>query len=70
MVQARLPGIPSEAETWARWSTATYQTLERETGYATGWRPVGSVRVAASDDRWAELRRLVTTARSFGFESA
>jgi glycine cleavage system aminomethyltransferase T/glycine/D-amino acid oxidase-like deaminating enzyme len=51
-----------------RWSTATYQTLERETGYATGWRPVGSVRVAASDDRWAELRRLVTTARSFGFE--
>ena len=51
-----------------RWSTATYQTLERETGYATGWRPVGSIRVAASDTRWEELKRLVTTARSFGFE--
>jgi len=51
-----------------RWSTATYETLERETGYPTGWRPAGSIRVAASDARWAELRRLVTTARSFGFE--
>ena len=51
-----------------RWSTATYESLERETGYATGWRPVGSIRVAASDARWEELKRLVTTARSFGFE--
>jgi glycine cleavage system aminomethyltransferase T/glycine/D-amino acid oxidase-like deaminating enzyme len=51
-----------------RWSTATYETLERETGYPTGWRPVGSIRVAASDDRWTELRRLVTTASSFGFD--
>ncbi len=51
-----------------RWSTATYESLERETGYPTGWHPVGSIRVAASDARWAELKRLVTTARSFGFE--
>ena len=51
-----------------RSSTATYESLERETGYPTGWRPVGSIRVAASDARWAELRRLVTAARSFGFE--
>jgi 4-methylaminobutanoate oxidase (formaldehyde-forming) len=49
-----------------RWSTATYETLERETGYPTGWRPAGSIRVAASDARWAELRRLVTTARLRG----
>ena len=51
-----------------RSSTATYESLERETGYPTGWRPVGSIRVAASDARWAELRRLATAARSFGFE--
>ena len=51
-----------------RWSTATYETLERDTGYPTGWHPVGSIRVAASDARWEELKRLVTTARSFGFE--
>ncbi|HEU5416789.1 MAG TPA: FAD-dependent oxidoreductase, partial [Streptosporangiaceae bacterium] len=51
-----------------RASVLTYQTLERDTGYATGWHPAGSLRVAASDDRWHELRRLVTAARSFGFE--
>jgi len=52
-----------------RSSVATYQTLERDTGYATGWHPVGSVRVAASDARWQELRRLATAAKSFGFEA-
>jgi 4-methylaminobutanoate oxidase (formaldehyde-forming) len=52
-----------------RASVQTYQTLERDTGYATGWHPVGSIRVAASDDRWHELRRMVTAARSFGFEA-
>jgi 4-methylaminobutanoate oxidase (formaldehyde-forming) len=51
-----------------RASVQAYQTLERDTGYATGWHPAGSLRVAASDDRWHELRRLVTAARSFGFE--
>jgi sarcosine dehydrogenase len=50
-------------------SVATYQKLERETGYATGWRQVGSIRVAASDARWHELRRMVTAARSFGFDA-
>lgn len=52
-----------------RSSVATYDRLEQDTGYATGWHPVGSVRVAASDDRWHELRRLVTAARSFGFDA-
>jgi sarcosine dehydrogenase len=51
-----------------RASVQTYQALERETGYATGWRQAGSLRVAASDARWQELKRLVTAARSFGFE--
>ena len=52
-----------------RSSVATYQTLERDTGYATGWHQVGSIRLASSDDRWHELKRLVTAARSFGFEA-
>ena len=52
-----------------RSSVATYQTLARDTGYATGWRPAGSIRVAASDYRWAELRRLMTSARGFGFDA-
>jgi sarcosine dehydrogenase len=51
-----------------RASVQAYQALERDTGYATGWHPAGSLRVACSDDRWHELRRLVTAARSFGFE--
>ena len=52
-----------------RASVATYQALERETGYATGWHQAGSIRVAASDARWQELKRLMTAARSFGFEA-
>jgi 4-methylaminobutanoate oxidase (formaldehyde-forming) len=35
---------------------------------ATGWRGVGSLRVAASAERWLELKRLATMAKSFGFE--
>ena len=52
-----------------RMSVTTYETLERETGYPTGWRRAGSIRVAASDARWAELRRLVTAARAFRFDA-
>lgn len=49
-------------------SVRTYEMLEKETGYATGWRGVGSLRIASSADRWEEVRRLATTGRSFGFE--
>jgi sarcosine dehydrogenase len=49
-------------------SAALYRTLEAETGQATGWHGVGSLRLAASADRWDELRRAATTAKSFGFE--
>jgi sarcosine dehydrogenase len=51
-----------------RQSVATYQSLETATGYATGWRGVGSVRLASSADRWEELKRIATSGRSFGFE--
>ena len=49
-------------------SVALYRTLEEETGQATGWREVGSLRIASSAARWQEIRRTATTARSFGFE--
>ncbi|MEE8455260.1 MAG: FAD-dependent oxidoreductase, partial [Limibaculum sp.] len=34
----------------------------------TGWKQVGSLRIAASQDRWMELLKAETAARSFGFE--
>ena len=49
-----------------RASVRTYGELEQLTGYATGWRAAGSVRVAASDARWAELERHVAVAGSVG----
>jgi 4-methylaminobutanoate oxidase (formaldehyde-forming) len=54
--------------TLMRNSVALYETLEAETGLATDWKPVGSLRVASSADRWLEIKRTATTAKSFGFE--
>ncbi len=51
-----------------RTSVELYGRLEAETGQATDWKPVGSLRLASSKDRWAEIRATATTARSFGFE--
>lgn len=50
-------------------SVEVYDALETETGGATGWRRVGSLRVAASPQRWLEVRRLVTSGRAIGFEA-
>ena len=52
-----------------RLSVATYQALEAESGYPTGWNPVGSVRVAASDERLQELTRQVDVAHRIGLEA-
>lgn len=49
-------------------SVRIYTGLEAETGYATGWHGVGSLRVAASAPRWAELRRMAALGTSFGLE--
>jgi sarcosine dehydrogenase len=51
-----------------RQSVQTYQTLEADTGYPTGWHGVGSLRLASSADRWEELKRIATTGKSFGFD--
>ena len=49
-------------------SVAMYDRLQAETGLATDWQKVGSLRLAASKDRMLETRRLATMARSFGLE--
>jgi len=51
-----------------QYSADLYGRLEAETGQATDWRPVGSLRVASSQDRWKEIQRTASTARAFGFE--
>jgi 4-methylaminobutanoate oxidase (formaldehyde-forming) len=50
------------------YSVELYDRLEAETGLATGWRRSGGLRLACNADRWTELRRYATTARSFGLE--
>lgn len=51
-----------------KYSVDLYKGLEAETGLATGWKMTGCLRLATNQDRWAEYRRLATTARSFGME--
>ena len=51
-----------------QYSAKLYGELEAETGQATDWKPVGSLRLASSPERWQELKRSATTAKSFGFE--
>ena len=51
-----------------QYSVELYGRLEAETGQATDWKPVGSLRLASSEARWQEIKRTATTARSFGFE--
>ena len=51
-----------------RYGAQLYGSLEQETGQATGWRGVGSLRLAASADRWSELKRAATMGKGFGLE--
>ena len=50
-----------------RYSAELYGKLEAETGQATGWHRVGSLRLASSPQRWQELKRSATMAKGFGF---
>jgi len=50
------------------YSVELYEKLEAETGYATGWKRNGGLRLACNEDRWIEVKRQATTARSFGLE--
>ncbi len=49
-------------------SVKLYRTLEQETGLATGWKMNGGLRLACNEERWTEVKRQATTARSFGLE--
>ncbi len=49
-------------------SVAVFDRLAEETGNAIQWRKVGSLRLASSPDRWSEIRRSMTQAKSFGVD--
>jgi sarcosine dehydrogenase len=49
-------------------SVKLYNRLEAETGLATGWKQNGGLRLACTAERWTEVKRQATTARSFGLE--
>ncbi len=50
------------------YSVALYDRLEAETGQATGWKRNGGLRLACNRERWTEVKRQATTARSFGLD--
>ncbi|MEP3785205.1 FAD-dependent oxidoreductase [Ascidiaceihabitans sp.] len=52
----------------AKYSQELYGTLEEETGVATGFKRVGSITVALTDERREEIYRQAGMARAFGVE--
>jgi 4-methylaminobutanoate oxidase (formaldehyde-forming) len=51
-----------------KYSVDLYKGLAPETGLDTGWKMTGCLRLATTQDRWTEYKRLATTARSFGMD--
>ncbi len=49
-------------------SVALYESIEKETGLATGWKMNGGLRLACTPERMTEIQRQATTAHSFGLE--
>ncbi len=49
-------------------SVALYESIEKETGLATGWKMNGGLRLACTPERMIEIQRQATTAHSFGLE--
>ncbi len=52
----------------AKYSQELYGNLEAETGVATGFKRVGSITAALTDERLEELHRQAAMARAFGVE--
>ena len=50
------------------YSIDLYNRLEAETGLTTGWKMNGGLRLACNRERWIEVQRQATTARSFGLD--
>ncbi|MEE9322772.1 MAG: FAD-dependent oxidoreductase [Granulosicoccus sp.] len=66
---AGLIGTVRATESHARlteYSMRLLHDLEEETGQSTGFRQVGSLSVAHTDDRWQELRRIAAMNNAFG----
>ncbi|XAL98321.1 FAD-dependent oxidoreductase [Phycisphaeraceae bacterium D3-23] len=51
-----------------QYSAALYRELEQETEQDTGWQGVGSIRIASSEQRMQELRKIANAGRSFGLD--
>ena len=52
----------------ATYSARLFEDLEAETGQATGYRAVGSISVASDYERWEEIMRGLSMARTVGVE--
>jgi 4-methylaminobutanoate oxidase (formaldehyde-forming) len=52
----------------SRYGIELYQSLEAETGLATGWKTCGSVNVAATAERWQVFQKQAALARSFDID--
>jgi 4-methylaminobutanoate oxidase (formaldehyde-forming) len=52
----------------AEYSARLFEDLEDETGQATGYRTPGSISVASDNERWEELLRGMSMARTVGIE--
>jgi len=52
-----------------KYTVELYRDLERITGHSIGWKQVGSLIVAKSEDRMIQLRRTMAMAELFGVEA-
>ena len=66
--QVRQLRSSSSLTTLMKYSAELYQSLEAETGQATGWMDCGSLSIAANPDRMHHIRRQASLARAFGIE--
>jgi 4-methylaminobutanoate oxidase (formaldehyde-forming) len=51
-----------------QYSVDLYKRLGEETGQDTGWQGVGSLRIASSQERMQELRKIANMGRGFGLD--
>src|ERR1700752_579894 len=51
-----------------KYSAELYSGLEKETGHSVGWKQVGSLIVAKSENRMIQLRRTAAMSEWFGVE--
>ena len=52
----------------ARYGTDLYSRLEKETGYHVGFNQTGSITVAKTQGRLAELRKIASLGKSYGID--